>query len=169
MRIEILVSNIVKQNDIEAVVNSANANLRLGSGVAGAIHAAAGPELEAYCEPIAPLELGQAVITPGFNLPNKWVIHARAGSMITYDNALEILEECLNSVFRVALQNNIKSIAMPAVGTGVFKIPTRDCAAITAKVIKQNIDSPLNLIRICVSSVDAQKEFQSAFAKHQLD
>ena len=160
MRIEILVSNIVKQNDIEAVVNSANANLRLGSGVAGAIHAAAGPELEAYCEPIAPLELGQAVITPGFNLPNKWVIHARAGSMITYDNALEILEECLNSVFRVA---------MPAIGTGVFKIPNSDCASITAKVIKQNIDSPLNLIRICVSSVDAQKEFQFAFAEYQLD
>ena len=169
MRIEILVSNIVKQNDIEDVVNSANANLRLGSGVAGAIHSAAGPELENYCEPIAPLALGHAVITPGFNLPNKWVIHTRAGSMITYDNALEILEECLNSVVRVALQNNIKSIAMPAVGTGVFKIPTRDCAAITAKVIKQNIDSPLNLIRICVSSVDAQKEFQSAFAEYQLD
>ena len=104
MRIEILDSNIVKQNDIEAVVNSANANLRLGSGVAGAIHSAAGPELENYCEPIAPLALGHAVITPGFNLPNKWVIHTRAGSMITYDNALEILEECLNSVlFRGAL------------------------------------------------------------------
>ena len=69
MRIEILVSNIVKQNDIEAVVNSANANLRLGSGVAGAIHSAAGPELENYCEPIAPLALGHAV-------PDKFLLAA---------------------------------------------------------------------------------------------
>jgi hypothetical protein len=75
---EFILADIAKQSDIEAVVNSANANLRFGSGVAGAIHSAAGPELEDYCEPFAPLPFGDALLTPGFNLPNKFVIHVRA-------------------------------------------------------------------------------------------
>lgn len=82
MKIEVVIGNIVKQFDVEAVVNSANANLRLGSGVAGAIHTAAGPKLEEYCQPFAPLELGAALITPGFDLPNKWVIHVRSAHYI---------------------------------------------------------------------------------------
>ena len=65
MKIEVVIGNIVKQPDVEAIVNSANANLRLGSGVAGAIHTAAGKKLEEYCQPFAPLELGAALITPG--------------------------------------------------------------------------------------------------------
>ena len=65
MKIEIVVGNIVKQPDMEAVVNSANANLRLGSGVAGAIHMAAGPKLEAYCKPYGPLAFGAFLVTPG--------------------------------------------------------------------------------------------------------
>jgi O-acetyl-ADP-ribose deacetylase (regulator of RNase III) len=69
MQIEFVVGNIVRQSDVDAIVNSANANLRFGSGVAGAIHSAAGPELEAYCRQFAPLGLGAAVITPGFGHP----------------------------------------------------------------------------------------------------
>ena len=68
MKIEVIVGNIVKQPDMEAVVNSANANLRLGSGVAGAIHTAAGPKLEEYCKPCAPLQFGAFLVTPGFKL-----------------------------------------------------------------------------------------------------
>jgi O-acetyl-ADP-ribose deacetylase (regulator of RNase III) len=66
MHIEIIYGNIVKQPDADAIVNSANANLRMGSGVAGAIHTAAGPKLEEYCRPFAPLALGAGLITPGF-------------------------------------------------------------------------------------------------------
>lgn len=65
MKIEIVVGNIVKQPDIEAVVNSANAKLRLGSSLAGAIDRTAGTKLEEYCSPFAPLELGAGLITPG--------------------------------------------------------------------------------------------------------
>jgi O-acetyl-ADP-ribose deacetylase (regulator of RNase III) len=60
MNIEVILGNLVKQPDLMAIVNSANGNLRLGSGVAGAVHTAAGIELEDYCEPFAPLELGKA-------------------------------------------------------------------------------------------------------------
>ncbi len=73
MKIEVVFGNIVKQPDVDAIVNSANANLRLGSGVAGAIHTAAGPRLEEYCRPYAPLELGAALITPGFQLSTRYL------------------------------------------------------------------------------------------------
>ena len=62
MKIEVIVGNIVEQPDVEALVNSANANLRLGSGVAGAIHTAAGPALEEFCKPFAPIELGARLV-----------------------------------------------------------------------------------------------------------
>ena len=68
MKVEVVIGDITKQGDIEAVVNSANPNLRLGVGVSGAIHMAAGDELEDYCEPLAPFARGRAVMTPGFKL-----------------------------------------------------------------------------------------------------
>ena len=70
MDVSFVYGNIIKQPDAQAVVNSANANLRFGSGVAGAIHGAAGQRLEDFCEPLAPLALGEVLITPGFDLPN---------------------------------------------------------------------------------------------------
>ena len=95
MKIEIVVGNIVKQPDMEAVVNSANPNLRLGSGVAGAIHMAAGPKLEAYCKPYAPLAFGAFLVTPGFKLPNLWVIHLRAASYEVNADAPGILAQAV--------------------------------------------------------------------------
>ena len=102
MKIEIVVGNIVKQPDMEAVVNSANANLRLGSGVAGAIHMAAGPELEKYCKPHAPLAYGSFLVTPGFKLPNFWVIHVRAASYEMNDDAPKLLEQAIEAATGIA-------------------------------------------------------------------
>ena len=92
MRIEVICGNIVAQPDVDAIVNSANANLRFGSGVAGAIHTAAGPDLEAHCQPFATLSLGGALITPGFKLPNKWVSHVRSAHYLNDDSRYQSFE-----------------------------------------------------------------------------
>jgi O-acetyl-ADP-ribose deacetylase (regulator of RNase III) len=164
VKVEVNISNIVKQDDIDAVVNSANANLRLGSGVAGAIHRAAGIELEKYCEQFAPLSFGKAIITPGFNLPNAWVIHTRAANYLLDDNPELVLDDCLNAVFAIANENKISSIALPAIGTGVFKFPVRLCAEITANAIKANVFGSVQLVRICVTEELFRKEFMNAIA-----
>ena len=130
MRIEIVVGNIARQPDVDALVNSANANLRFGSGVAGAIHTAAGPELERYCRRYSPIALGEAVVTPGFELPNPHVIHARAASYINDDHPERYLDLAVGQTHRVAKEAGIKTLAMPAIGTGVFKFPPELAAEI---------------------------------------
>ena len=152
MHIEVVVANIVKQSDVDALVNSANANLRFGSGVAGAIHTAAGPELEEYCKRFAPIALGEAVVTPGFNLKNPYVIHARAASYINDEEPEKFLDLAVTNTLRVAQATGIKALAMPAMGTGVFKFPPELAAETILKALKcgakeyPNID----LVRICV-------------------
>lgn len=165
MNVEVLIANIASQADIEAVVNSANANLRLGSGVAGAIHTAAGRELEEHCQQYAPLAFGKAVITPAFKLPNRFVIHTRAANYILEENAEEILKQCFESVWNLAKIHNIKSLAFPAIGTGVFKVPLTLAADIAATSIKQNETAGVELVRICVVDSQSQKAFWNALDK----
>ncbi|WP_353237608.1 macro domain-containing protein [Limnohabitans sp.] len=164
MKIEVIVGNIVKQPDMEAVVNSANANLRLGSGVAGAIHTAAGPKLEEYCKPFAPLAFGAYLVTPGFKLPNLWVIHVRAASYTNHDNAEQILEQAIEAALKAAHHNDIRALAMPAIGTGVFAFPPELAAEITAKVLAASaaIAPHLECIRVCVASEFLRNVYVSA-------
>jgi O-acetyl-ADP-ribose deacetylase len=153
MEVQVVVANLVKQPDAKAVINSANANLRLGSGVAGAIHTAAGDELEDFCEQYAPLALGNAVITPGFKLPNKYVIHARAGHYLFEDQAEAYLESAYRSALSIAVAHDIESVAMPAMGIGVFKFPVELAAEITAKVLRSTEwdGTSLKWVRLCVT------------------
>lgn len=154
MKTEVIYGDIVKQPDAEALVNSANANLRLGSGVAGAIHTAAGPALEAFCKPFAPLQFGQALVTPGFDLPNPWVIHVRAASYLDHEEAEKVLEDALEAMMAVAQERGIASLAMPAIGTGVFKFPPLLAARITAQVLQRHADQngSVQWVRICVAN-----------------
>ncbi len=166
MKLEFQIADIAKQPpSFEAVVNSANSNLRLGSGVSGAIHAAAGPELEAYCQPLAPLPLGKAIITPGFSLSNPWVIHVRSSHYLTDDNPEAVMAEALRSMFRVAGEYNIKSLALPVIGTGVFKFPYDLAADLIIKAIQN--DAPglapsLQRIRVCLPSIKMEFVFAKA-------
>ena len=154
MKIEVVVGNIVKQPDVEAVVNSANAHLRLGSGVAGAIHTAAGPKLEEHCKPFAPLTYGVFLVTPGFNLPNLWVIHVRAASYTHHDDAPAILEQALQAAIQGAHQNDIRTMALPAIGTGVFAFPPMLAAQITAKVFSRKFFH----INECITRITTKQE-----------
>lgn len=164
MRVEIVVGNIVRQSDVDALVNSANANLRFGSGVAGAIHTAAGPELELYCRRYSPIALGEAVVTPGFQLPNPFVIHARAASYINDDHPEKYLDLAIAQALRVAKDAGIKSLAMPAIGTGVFKFPPELAAEIIVKALLSRAaeHSEITLVRICVGDAQMKAVFKAA-------
>ena len=166
MQIEIVIGNIVQQPDVDALVNSANANLRFGSGVAGAIHTAAGPELEQYCRRHSPIALGEAVVTPGFELPNPYVIHTRAASFINDDHPEKYLDLAVAQTLRVAKEAGIKSMAMPAIGTGVFKFPPELSAEIIINgLVNRREDYPeIHLVRICVGTQEMKSVFASTLA-----
>ncbi len=134
-RIECMQGDIVRQVGFDAVVNAANAELRRGGGVAGAIHRAAGPGLEDECRPLAPIKPGQAVITGGHNLPNRYVIHCLGpvyGVDIPSD---QLLADCYRNALKLAEQHGITSIAFPAISTGVFGYPMEEAAEVAFRTI----------------------------------
>lgn len=164
MEIQIVIGDITKQADVDAIVNSANANLRMGSGVAGAIHSAAGPKLEEYCKPFVPLELGSALITPGFQLPNPWIIHVRAAHYINNTEPERYLAFAISSMLNTARDNGIQSLAMPAVGTGVFKFPLGLAAKITAQTLMHHSQKRIGieLVRICITNENLRALYKQA-------
>lgn len=170
MKLEVAIADIAAQTDMQALVNSANAHLRTGSGVAGAIHAAAGPRLQAYCQQFAPLTAGKAVITPGFALLNPWIIHAVAASFVREPDAELILANALESTMLLVNEHFIESLAMPAIGTGVFKCPPALSAMLTARVLafQKQRGTSLQCVRICVSSVAMKEVFEQALQAHGL-
>ncbi len=164
MEIQVVIGDITNQPDVDAIVNSANANLRMGSGVAGAIHNAAGSKLEEYCKPFVPLELGSALITPGFQLSNPWIIHVRAAHYINNTEPERYLAFAICSMINTAKQNNIRSLAMPAIGTGVYKFPLLLAARIIAKTLSQysQMQTDIDLVRICVTNEEVMNKFKYA-------
>lgn len=135
--IELVQGNIASQPDMMAIVNAANAQLRMGGGVAGAIHRAAGPGLEEECRPLAPIKPGEAVITGGHNLPNPYVIHC-LGPVYGHDKPeAQLLANCYRNALRLAEKNNIHSIAFPAISTGIFGYPLRDATRVVVDTLKE--------------------------------
>ncbi|MCX8159305.1 MAG: macro domain-containing protein [Candidatus Saccharicenans sp.] len=133
--IECVTGNIAEQPDITAVVNAANARLQPGGGVAGAIHRAAGPGLEEECRKYAPIEPGQAVITGGHNLPNRYVIHT-LGPVYGVDKPEEkLLGDCYRNSLLLAEQQGIDSVAFPAISTGVFRYPLEKATEVAIRTV----------------------------------
>ncbi len=133
--VECMQGNIAAQDDITAIVNAANTELRSGGGVAGAIHRAAGPELEREARSLAPIRPGEAVITGGHNLPNRYVIHT-LGPVYGQDRPeAELLANCYRNSLALAEENGIDSIAFPAISTGVFGYPVEEAAEVALRTV----------------------------------
>lgn len=133
-KLQIIMGNITGQ-DTEAIVNAANKQLAPGGGVAGAIHRAAGPELWKECQKLGGCETGQAKISGGYRLKAKYVIHT-VGPVYnnTPQNARD-LESCyLNSLY-LAKKQGIRSVAFPAISTGIFGYPLEDAADISLRTV----------------------------------
>jgi O-acetyl-ADP-ribose deacetylase (regulator of RNase III) len=136
--VECIRGDITSQEDVAAIVNAANAQLRSGGGVAGAIHRAAGPGLEEECRPLAPICPGEAVMTGGHDLPNRYVIHT-LGPVYGQDHPeAELLASCYRNSLALAEANEIESIAFPAISTGVFGYPLEEAAEVALRTVLES-------------------------------
>jgi O-acetyl-ADP-ribose deacetylase (regulator of RNase III) len=124
-----LVDGDITEQSTEAIVNPANSGLILGGGVAGAIRRKGGPKIQEECDKIGGTPVGTAVITTGGNLKAKHVIHAVGPQMGEGDEDRKLRDATANSL-KVADQNKLKSIAFPAISTGIFGYPLDRCAQI---------------------------------------
>lgn len=139
VEIEVSKGDIANQPEIEAVVNAANAQLTTGGGVAGAIHSAAGPGLYEECKPLAPIAPGEAVITSAYKLPNQYVIHC-LGPVYGRDKpADKLLENCYKNALKCSEDKQVKSVAFPAISTGVFGYPIQEATRISFNTILAEI------------------------------
>lgn len=135
--IECTQGDIASQDDVETIVNAANAQLTTGGGVAGAIHRAAGPGLAEECRPKAPIAPGEAVISGAHDLPNEYVIHC-LGPVYGRDKPSDqLLAACYRNTLRLAEKHKISSIAFPAISTGAFGYPMIEAAKIAFNTIKE--------------------------------
>ncbi|MDT0642069.1 macro domain-containing protein [Zunongwangia sp. F363] len=146
--IEAVKGGITQQPDVEAIVNAANAELTTGGGVAGAIHHAAGPELYKECQDFAPIRPGEAVITRAYKLPNKYVIHCLGPMYERKKNYEDLLANCYKNALKLAEENKIKSIAFPAISTGVFGYPMEEATEVAVKTILGEVSKLKHLEKI---------------------
>jgi O-acetyl-ADP-ribose deacetylase (regulator of RNase III) len=128
--------------DVDAIVNAANTSLLGGGGVDGAIHRAAGKELLRACEKLGGCPTGSAKATPGFNLPAKWVFHAvgpvwSGGS----HGEEELLAGCYRRCMDLAREHQARSIAFPAISTGIYRFPRQRAAEIAVRTVREQLPS----------------------------
>jgi O-acetyl-ADP-ribose deacetylase (regulator of RNase III) len=125
-----LVRGDITELDTDAIVNAANAQLQLGGGVAGAIRRKAGPSIQAECDARGPIRVGEAAITSGGNLKARHVIHAVGPRMGVDTPEDELLAAATRSSLKLADGHSLKSIAFPAISTGIFGYPIERCATV---------------------------------------
>ena len=174
MRIELVEGDLTEQPDVDAIVNAANTELKLGSGVAGAIFRRGGSEIDREGQAKGPIRLGEAVATGAGRLPNKYVIHAAAVGYRPEDarapkrpgslsSAAIIADATGNSLLR-AEELKLTSIAFPALATGVASFPVDECAQIMIAAVRAyaraNPQTTLQLVRFVLFGESDYRAFR---------
>ncbi len=162
--IEIVLGDITKL-PVDAIVNAANEALRGGGGVDGAIHRAAGPELLAELMKYPSCPTGEAVITKGYRLPARYVIHTVGPVWHGGDRGEPaLLARAYESVFRIARQTpDIRSIAFPAISTGVYGFPKKQAAGIALHAFREH-EAEFERIIACVFDRETQRIYDDVLA-----
>lgn len=133
-----IVRNDITIMPVDAIVNAANTLLQEGGGVCGAIFKAAGAsKLKAACDQLAPIKTGEAVVTPGFDLPAKFIIHT-AGPVYHDGNHQEeeLLRACYWNSMKRAVENKCKSVAFPLISSGIYGYPKEEALRVATETIQ---------------------------------
>jgi len=162
--IEAALGDITRER-VDAIVNAANTSLLGGGGVDGAIHRAAGPELLDACRPLGGCATGDAKATPGFRLPAQWVIHTvgpvwRGGD----DGEPELLASCYRRSLAVADELGARSLAFPAISTGVYGYPS-DAAAEIAVMTLRSTPTSVELARLIAFDEATLRLYEALLAR----
>lgn len=167
VQIECTSGDITQQQDIDAVVNAANAELMPGGGVAGAIHKAAGSGLAEECQPLAPIQPGQAVITGAHNLPNSHVIHCLGPVYGRDEPSDKLLADCYRHALQLAEEKGLASVAFPAISTGAFGYPKQEAAKIAINTVRDMASrlQSVKRIRFVLYSQSDEKMYASLLEK----
>lgn len=137
-----LVRQDITKMQVDAIVNAANTELRMGGGVCGAIFNAAGAdEMQAVCSKLAPIRTGEAVVTPGFKLPAKYVIHT-AGPVYRdgKHGEKEQLRSCYINSLKRAVEHKCESVAFPLISSGIYGYPKEEALKVATAAIKEFIE-----------------------------
>ena len=142
-----LINGDITEQTTDAIVNAANSSLQMGGGVAGAIRRRGGPTIQQECNKIRSINVGGAAITTGGNLPAKYVIHA-VGPIHGVEHEDEKLKDATLNSLKLADKNHLKSIAFPAISTGIFGFPKDRCATIMLSTTIAYIEGPTGLEKV---------------------
>ncbi len=155
-RIEIYKGDIPKLK-VDAIVNAANTSLLGGGGVDGAIHRAAGPKLLEFNSKLGGCTTGEAKISPGFNLPAKFIIHT-VGPVWNggKNNEDKLLANCYKNSLKLAVENGIRTIAFPAISTGVYRFPLERATKIAINEVKKFLDKNESLEKVIFVCFDEE-------------
>ncbi len=162
-RIVIIAGDLVDQ-DVDAIVNAANNDLVLGGGVAGAIHSRGGPTIQEECDAYGPVRIGESAVTGAGELSAQHVIHA-ASMALGGATSTESLESSMNHAFQIANELGVKTIAIPAVGTGIAGYPIDECAVVMARSLRKALANGWepDEVRFVLFGDGARRAFQGSF------
>jgi len=160
LTVEVGQGDLTKQ-DVDAIVNAANNDLELGGGVAGAIARAGGPQIQAECRSIGRIEVGDAAITGDGMLTARFVIHA-ASMQLGGRTSADSLRRSTRRSLEIAGQRSLRSIAFPAVGTGIARFPLQECARIMVEEVIAHSRNPTTIgqVRFVLFGTDAESAFR---------
>jgi O-acetyl-ADP-ribose deacetylase (regulator of RNase III) len=162
-RIVIIAGDLVEQ-DVDAIVNAANNELVLGGGVAGAIRSRGGPSIQKECDAHGPVKVGEAAVTRGGELPARHVIHAASMALGGATTAAS-LQSSMDHALQLAQQLGVKTIGIPAVGTGIAGFPIEQCAVVMAGSLSRALANGWapDEVRFVLFGDSARRVFQSSF------
>lgn len=162
-RVVIIAGDLVEQH-VDAIVNAANNELLLGGGVAGAIRKRGGPAIQRECDAHGPIKVGEAAITGAGELPAHHVIHA-ASMQLGGRTTIDSLRSSMDNAFRLAREHEVRTIAIPAVGTGIAGFPIDECARVMHDCVERALGAGWqpDEIRFVLFGDAARGDFEESF------